>query len=51
MPPALVARQPELRRPLAYKLAALDATLASARAAGARFQRLDEVAGAVASTL
>jgi peptidoglycan/xylan/chitin deacetylase (PgdA/CDA1 family) len=46
MPPALVARQPELHRPLAYKLAALDATLAAAREAGAAFRRLDEVAAA-----
>ena len=37
MPAALVARQPDLRRPLAHKLAALDDTLAAARAAGARF--------------
>jgi peptidoglycan/xylan/chitin deacetylase (PgdA/CDA1 family) len=45
IPPALVAKQPDLRRPLAHKLAALDETLAAARAAGARFARLDEVAG------
>ena len=44
IPPALVARQPDLRRPLAHKLRALDETLAAARAAGARFARLDEVA-------
>jgi hypothetical protein len=44
IPPALVARQPDLRRPLAHKLAALDETLSAARAAGARFARLDEVA-------
>jgi peptidoglycan-N-acetylglucosamine deacetylase len=44
IPPALVARQPDLRRPLAHKLAALEETLAAARAAGARFERLDEVA-------
>jgi peptidoglycan-N-acetylglucosamine deacetylase len=44
IPPALVARQPDLRRPLAHKLAALDETLAAAKAAGARFARLDEVA-------
>jgi peptidoglycan-N-acetylglucosamine deacetylase len=44
--PALVARQPDLRRPLRSKLAALDATLAQIAAAGARFQRLDEVAAA-----
>ena len=37
MPAALIARQPDLRRPLAHKLAALDETLAAARAAGARF--------------
>jgi peptidoglycan/xylan/chitin deacetylase (PgdA/CDA1 family) len=51
MPPALVARQPELRRPLAYKLAAMDETLASVRASGARFQRLDEAAAALAPGL
>ncbi len=45
IPPALVARQPDLRRPLAHKLAALDETLSAAHAAGARFARLDEVAG------
>ena len=44
IPPALIARQPDLRRPLAHKLAALDETLAAATAAGARFARLDEVA-------
>jgi peptidoglycan/xylan/chitin deacetylase (PgdA/CDA1 family) len=48
MPPALVARQPELHRPLAHKLAALDETLAAVRAAGARFARLDEVAAELA---
>jgi peptidoglycan/xylan/chitin deacetylase (PgdA/CDA1 family) len=48
LPPALVARQPDLRRPLAHKLAALDETLAAARAAGARFARLDEAAAALA---
>ena len=36
------ARQPDLRRPLAHKLAALDETLAAARAAGARFAPLAE---------
>jgi peptidoglycan/xylan/chitin deacetylase (PgdA/CDA1 family) len=46
IPPALVARQPDLRRPLAHKLAALDETLAAAKASGARFARLDEVAAA-----
>jgi peptidoglycan/xylan/chitin deacetylase (PgdA/CDA1 family) len=49
IPPALVARQPDLRRPLAFKLAALDATLTQIAAAGARFQRLDEVALAQAA--
>ena len=44
IPPALVARQPDLRRPRAHKLAALDETLAAAKAAGARFARLDAVA-------
>jgi len=44
IPPALVARQPDLRRPLAHKLAALEETLAAAKAAGARFARLAEVA-------
>jgi peptidoglycan/xylan/chitin deacetylase (PgdA/CDA1 family) len=44
IPPALIARQPDLRRPLAHKLAALDETLAATKAAGARFARLDEVA-------
>ncbi len=43
-PAALVARQPDLRLPLARKRAALDATLAQARAAGAVFRRLDQVA-------
>jgi peptidoglycan/xylan/chitin deacetylase (PgdA/CDA1 family) len=36
-PPALIAVQPDLRVPLARKLAALDETLTAARAAGARF--------------
>jgi peptidoglycan/xylan/chitin deacetylase (PgdA/CDA1 family) len=44
MPPALIARQPDLRLPLARKLAALDATLREARAAGARFLPLRAVA-------
>jgi hypothetical protein len=42
IPPALVARQPDLRRPLAAKLAALDDVLAQARAAGASFCPLGE---------
>jgi peptidoglycan-N-acetylglucosamine deacetylase len=49
IPPALVARQPDLRRPLAHKLRALDETLTAARAAGARFARLDEVAAEFAA--
>jgi peptidoglycan/xylan/chitin deacetylase (PgdA/CDA1 family) len=44
IPPELVARQPDLRRPLSHKLHALDDTLAAVRAAGARFVRLAEVA-------
>jgi peptidoglycan/xylan/chitin deacetylase (PgdA/CDA1 family) len=44
IPPALVARQPDLRRPLAHKLRALEATLAQAREAGAAFRTLEEVA-------
>jgi peptidoglycan/xylan/chitin deacetylase (PgdA/CDA1 family) len=48
IPPALVARQPDLRKPLAHKLAALDEALAAATAAGARFARLDDVAAEVA---
>jgi peptidoglycan/xylan/chitin deacetylase (PgdA/CDA1 family) len=47
MPAALIARQPDLRRSLAHKLAALDDTLATARAAGARFATLAEVAATV----
>lgn len=43
IPPRLVARQPDLRRPLAHKLAALDETLTAARAAGARFVTLAQV--------
>jgi peptidoglycan/xylan/chitin deacetylase (PgdA/CDA1 family) len=37
LPPALIARQHDLRWPLARKLAALDATLREAREAGATF--------------
>ncbi len=44
LPPALVARQPDLRKPLAHKLAALDETLSAARAAGAAFMTLREYA-------
>jgi peptidoglycan-N-acetylglucosamine deacetylase len=44
IPPQLVARQPDLRRPLAHKLAALDETLAAIRASGARVVPLAEAA-------
>lgn len=47
VPAELVARQPDLRRPLAAKLAALEATLAEAKAAGATFQTLADAALAV----
>jgi peptidoglycan/xylan/chitin deacetylase (PgdA/CDA1 family) len=40
VPSALVARQPDLRRPLAAKWAALERTLLEVRAAGATFQTL-----------
>ena len=46
IPAALVARQPDLRRPLAHKLAALEDALGTARAAGARFATLAEAAQA-----
>ena len=42
--PALIARQPDLRISLARKRAALDATLAQARTAGAAFVTLAEAA-------
>ena len=48
VPAELTARQPDLRRPLAHKLAALDETLVAARAAGARFATLAEAAATVA---
>jgi peptidoglycan-N-acetylglucosamine deacetylase len=48
MPAPLIARQPDLRRPLAHKLAALDDTLAAARAAGGRFVTLAQAATTVA---
>ena len=47
IPAALVARQPDLRRPLAHKLAALDETLMAARAAGVGFATLAEAAAVV----
>lgn len=43
-PAALIARQPDLRVPLARKVAALDRTLSEARAAGARFVTLRDYA-------
>ena len=43
-PDELIARQPDLRRPLAHKLDALDQTLTDVRAAGARFATLAEAA-------
>jgi hypothetical protein len=48
IPAALIARQPDLRRPLAHKLAAFEETLAAAHDAGARFATLAEVAASVA---
>ena len=49
IPAELIARQPDLRRPLAAKMAALDATLSEVAAAGAGFQRLAEVASQAAA--
>jgi hypothetical protein len=49
--PALVARQPDLRVPLARKLAALDATFTQVRAAGATFTTLAQAAEHFASNL
>jgi peptidoglycan/xylan/chitin deacetylase (PgdA/CDA1 family) len=43
-PGALVARQPDLRRPLERKRAALDWTLEAARAAGAQWRLVSEIA-------
>jgi len=45
LPSALVARQPDLRRSLAHKTQALDATLREARDAGATFCTLREAIG------
>ena len=45
--PALVAKQPDLRKPLSAKLAALRETFAQARAAGATFQTLETVAASL----
>jgi peptidoglycan/xylan/chitin deacetylase (PgdA/CDA1 family) len=44
MPPVLVARQPDLRRPLAHKLAALDASLREIAAARSRVLPLEQAA-------
>lgn len=49
IPAALVARQPDLRVPLARKTAALEATLGEARAAGATFCTLREAAAQLAN--
>ena len=43
VPAALIARQPDLRRPLAHKLRALEATLVAAREAGFQFAPLRDV--------
>jgi len=48
IPAALIARQPDLRRPLAHKLAVFEETLAAARDAGARFATLADVAAGIA---
>ena len=51
VPSALVARQPDLRRPLAAKWDALQRTLAQARAAGAVFQTLAQAAPGLEAVL
>lgn len=51
LPPALIARQPDLRRTLAHKTEALEATLLQARAVGARFLPLAEAAQAQAASI
>lgn len=48
IPAALIARQPDLRRPLAAKLAALRSTLAEVRAAGATVRTLAEATAKMA---
>ena len=50
-PAALVAKQPDLRVPLARKLAALDATLKEARSRGARYLPLRDAAEEVSRGL
>lgn len=47
LPAAIVARQPDLRRSLAHKAAALESTLAQIRATGARFVTLAEATRAL----
>jgi peptidoglycan/xylan/chitin deacetylase (PgdA/CDA1 family) len=47
LPAALVGKQPDLRKPLSAKLAALRETFAQARDAGATFQTLETVAASV----
>jgi peptidoglycan-N-acetylglucosamine deacetylase len=49
MPPALIARQPDLRRSLPEKWEALDKTLRQVRDAGVLFRPLREVAAAFAA--
>lgn len=48
-PAALIAHQPDLRRSLRIKLAALEATLAQIRASGATFRTLAEIPSALAA--
>lgn len=49
LPPALIARQPDLRVSLARKQKALDATLREARAVGASFQTLGSFAAGLSA--
>ena len=51
VPTALVARQPDLRRPLAAKWAALERTLDEARARGAVFKTLAQAVPALEASL
>jgi hypothetical protein len=50
IPAALIARQPDLRRPLGAKLAALAATLSEIRASGASFHTLADAASALTAS-
>lgn len=50
-PPGLIARQPDLRVPLATKRRALEATLAEARAHGAIFQTLSQAVTTLATQI